>query len=528
MSEYRVDLGMQSIQDGEMLRLDLDGSAVVLARVDGELYAFRAACTHYGGPLDKGVLKGHTVMCPWHHACFDIRSGLRLEPPALNDLPTYPIRMEGREVVITIPDSPSSQPEPEAAPDPQSFVIIGGGAVGNAAAEELRRAGFGGKITLISAVPQVPVDRPNLSKDYLDGHAKPEWMPLRDAGWYSGHNIELRLNTRVTAIDPSVHGITLEDGSTVQYDSLLLATGAEPRQLKVPGIGLSGVFTLRSLADADAIIAAAGENSRGVIIGASFIGMEVAASLVGGRQVAATVVSPETTPFARIFGERIGQLLKHEHETKGVQFKLESEVTQIVGRNGKVHGVELASGELLQADFVVVGIGVSPSTGFLKASGLSIDGRDSSVRVNALLQTSAPDVYAAGDIARWDNGTPEGQRIEHWRVAQQHGVVAAQNMVGRRVDINHLVPFFWTHQWDITLRSVGHASQWDEIIYRGDVEAKDFVAFFVADGQLMAAVSCNRDEEIAALEFIMQDKLSLTPAQMESPDFDLVAYATGN
>ncbi|MBZ0292353.1 MAG: FAD-dependent oxidoreductase, partial [Anaerolineae bacterium] len=255
---------------------------------------------------------------------------------------------------------------------------------------------------------------------------------------------------------------------------------------------------------------------------------EVAASLVGGRQVAATVVSPETTPFARIFGERIGQLLKHEHETKGVQFKLESEVTQIVGRNGKVHGVELASGELLQADFVVVGIGVSPSTGFLKASGLSIDGRDSSVRVNALLQTSAPDVYAAGDIARWDNGTPEGQRIEHWRVAQQHGVVAAQNMVGRRVDINHLVPFFWTHQWDITLRSVGHASQWDEIIYRGDVEAKDFVAFFVADGQLMAAVSCNRDEEIAALEFIMQDKLSLTPAQMESPDFDLVAYATGN
>jgi len=528
VAEYRVDLERQPIQDGEMLRLVLDGHAVVLAGVDGNYYAFRAACTHYGGPLDKGVLKGHTVMCPWHHACFDIRSGLRLEPPALNDLPTYPIRLEGREVIITIPDSPAAQPEPEAATDPRSFVIIGGGAAGNAAAEELRRAGFRGKITLISAAPQVPVDRPNLSKDYLDGHAKPEWIPLRDAGWYAARNIELRLNTRVAAINPDAHTITLEDGSTVQYDSLLLATGAEPRQLKVPGMDLEGVFTLRSLEDADAIIAAAEANSRVVIIGASFIGMEVAASLVGGRQVAATVVSPESTPFSHIFGERIGQLLKHEHETKGVQFKLENGVKQIVGSNGKVHGVELDSGEVLPADFVVVGIGVNPSTDFLNGSGLSIDAHDNSVRVNAFLQTSAPDIYAAGDIARWDNGTPEGQRIEHWRVAQQQGVAAAQNMLGRRVDINHLVPFFWTHQWGITLRSIGHASQWDEIIYRGDVEARDFVAFFVAGGQLKAAVSCNRDEEIAALEFIMRDKLSLTPAQMQSSDFDLVVYATGN
>ncbi|MBZ0302271.1 MAG: FAD-dependent oxidoreductase, partial [Anaerolineae bacterium] len=392
MSEHRIDLGMQPIRDGEMRRLDLDGNAAVLARVDGEFYTFRAACTHYGGPLDKGVLKGHTVMCPWHHACFDIRSGSRLEPPALNDLPTYSVRMEGREVVITIPDSSSAQPASEAQADHRSFVIIGGGAVGNAAAEELRRTGFRGKITIVSAVPQVPVDRPNLSKDYLDGNAKPEWMPLRDAGWYSEHNIELRLNTRVTAIDPNVYSITLEDSNTIQYDRLLLATGAVPRRLNAPGMDLDGVFTLRSMADADAIIAAATENSRVVIIGASFIGMEVAASLVGGRKVAATVVSPETTPFARIFGERIGQLFKHEHETQGVQFKLESEVTQIVGRNGQANGVELASGEFLQADFVVVGIGVSPSTDFLKASGLNMDAHDSSVRVNALLQTSAPDV----------------------------------------------------------------------------------------------------------------------------------------
>jgi NADPH-dependent 2,4-dienoyl-CoA reductase/sulfur reductase-like enzyme len=434
--------------------------------------------------------------------------------------------VEAQEAVITIPDSQPQIPEAEAESDNRNFVIVGGGAAGEAAAEELRRIGFSGNITLISAVPNVPIDRPNLSKDYLDGHAKPEWMPLRGKGWYSEHAIRLHLNTVVKAVHPQSHTLTLGDGSAIKYDKLLLATGAIPRRLNIPGMDLNGVFTLRSQADADAIIAAAKEGQQVVIIGASFIGTEVAASLAGGRKVTATIVAPEDTPFAHIFGDRIGQLFRQEHENNGVRFKLSNEVSQITGKEGQATGVQLASGEILDADFVVVGIGVHLATDFLKTSGLKMNERDGSIRVNEYLLTSDHDVYAAGDIARWDDGSGEGQRIEHWRVAQQQGMVAAQNMMGQEENINHHIPFFWTKQWTINLRSVGFAPQWDDIVYRGQVEEKDFIAFFVAGGQLQAAVSCNRDQETAALEFIIRDKLSLTKAQMSNPDFDLVAHAT--
>lgn len=527
MAEHRVDIAAQPLRQGEMRRLEFEGKAVVLALVDGEYHAFRASCTHYGGPLDKGVLKGHTVICPLHHACFDIRSGARQEPPALNDLPTYPVHVEDHEIVITLPDTPAPQPEITASEE-RHFVIIGGGAAGNAAAEELRRVGFRGKITLISAEPDVPIDRPNLSKDYLDGHAKPEWMPLRGHDWYAKRHIELRLNTRVQTIDPANHAVMLEDGSAIHYDKLLLATGATPRRLNVAGMDLAGVFTLRSMTDADSIIATAKEGQRAVIIGASFIGLEVAASLVGGRKVEATVVAPEAIPFAHIFGERVGHLFQREHEARGVRFRLQSQITQIVGENGRAAGVQLADGELLPADFVIVGVGVRPATEFLNGSGLNLHARDGSILVDAHLRSNDPDIYAAGDIARWDNGSVDGQRIEHWRVAEQHGIAAARNMAGQLANINQHVPFFWTHQWDIHLRSVGFAPQWDEIIYRGEVEAKDFTAFFVAGGRLRAAISCGRDKENAALEFILRDNMPLSTDQMRDPAFDLAAYAAGH
>jgi apoptosis-inducing factor 3 len=525
MAEHQIDLASQPMRDGEMRRLELEGKGVVLAHVEGQYYAFRAGCTHYGGPLNEGVLKSHTIMCPWHHACFDIRNGSRMEPPALNNLPTYTVRTEGQQVFVAL-ESPS-QPVAENQPDNRHFVIIGGGAGGNAAAEALRRVGFQGKVTIISAVPEVPIDRPNLSKDYLDGHAKSEWMPLRDKNWYEQRNIELLLNTKVVAINPQSHSITLADNNSIQYDKLLLATGGTPRRLNVAGMDLANVFTLRSQSDADAIIAATKEGQRAVIIGASFIGMEVAASLVGGYKTNVTVVAPEPTPFAPIFGDKIGQLFRKEHEANGVNFKLQSEVAQIVGANGQVSSVQLKNGETIPADFVVVGVGVSPATDFLKSAGLTLYERDSSVRVNAHLQSSNPDIYAAGDIARWDNGSPDGQRIEHWRVAQQHGIVAAHNMAGQQENINDHIPFFWTKQWDINLRSVGFAKDWDEIIYRGDVEAKNFIAFYVKNNQLQAAVSCKRDAETCAVEFILRDKMPLTREQMANADFDLIAYATG-
>ncbi len=540
MSDHAVGSAKSLLKDGTMLRLDLDGTPVVLARSNGEYYAFGGTCTHYGAPLHEGVLKGHELLCPWHHACFDIRSGERLEPPALNDLPHFAVRIEGDQVIVSLPQDNASEPQGQAdASDTRTFIIVGGGAAGNAAAEELRRAGYRGRLVLISDVPEVPVDRPNVSKDYLAGHADPAWMPLRgDESWYTARDITLRLNTAVEKVDLKSHLIVLRHGESIRYDKLLLATGAIPRHLNVPGADLDGIYLLRRQADADRVIEALkSKGKRVVVVGASFIGMEVAASLASRDGVEVTVVGIEKVPFERILGEKIGLMFQHLHEANGVQFRLNSGVKQFMGKDGQVSGVTLNDGETLSADLVVVGVGVRPATDALLDSGLKLDEKDHSVRVNAALQSSDPDVFAAGDIARWDDGTPSGVRIEHWRLAEQNGIVAARNMLGlpgQSNDMNHHVPFFWTAQWGTELRYVGHAEKWDEIIYRGDPLApakaekgNPFIAFYVLDGKLKAATGSHTDAEIDALEFILRDGMALSPAQMRDPKFDLVAFAEG-
>ncbi len=528
MPDHQVGSAATLLQEGQMKRLDLDGTAIVLIRHQDQYYALAGDCTHYGAPLEKGVLKDFCLMCPWHHAAFDIRSGERLEPPALNDLAAYSVRVDGDQVIVTFPQKNQSEPEGRADPtDSQVFVIVGGGAAGNAAAEELRRAGYRGRIVIVSTAPTLPIDRPNLSKDYLAGEAQPEWIPLRpDEAWYAARGIELRLDTTVTRVDPKKHEITL-GSTTLHYDKLLLATGGTPRQLRdVPGTDLQGVFLLRTLADADRLIEAAGKASHVVIIGGSFIGLEAAASLAGGRKLSVTVVEVEAIPFARNFGDEVGRLFQHEHEANGVQFRLKAQISQLVGTGGQVSGVELKNGELLPADIVLVGVGVRPATDFLNSAGLQLDDKDQSVRVSTTLQTSDPDIYAAGDIARYADGSERGTRIEHWRVAEQHGLVAARNMLGRTEQVKPHVPFFWTKQWKLDFRYVGHAEQWDEIIYRhGKPASRKFVAFYVAGDKLLAAAGIQCDPEMDAIEFLLQDDRSPTPDQMRDESFDLIAFA---
>lgn len=520
MAAHPLGSAATLLNNGEMKRFELEGKGVVLARVEGEYYAFRAACTHYGGPMDEGVLKGYTVMCPWHHACFDIRTGERLEPPALNDLPCYETRIENGNVVVNL-DQTIAAPQHEPSVDNRHFIIVGGGAAGEMAAEELRRQRFSGKITIVSAVSLLPIDRPNVSKDYLSGDAKAEWMPLRQPKWYADRDIEVRLNTRVSRIDPNAKTIQLENGENLRYDKLLLATGGKPRTLNIEGADLANIFTLREQADADRIIQV--EGKRAVIIGSSFIGMEAAYSLTK-RGVQVTVVGLEAVPFEPILGVEVGGVFQAEHEANKVQFRLSSSLERYIGSEGRVTGVQITGGEILDADFVVLGVGVAPATDFLTESGLALNERDRAVMVNTHLQSSLPDIYAAGDIARWESesGTT---RIEHWRLAQQQGMVAARNMLGQQEDFNQRVPFFWTKQWGISLRYVGHAQKWDEILYRGDVAGKNFIAFYVAEGKLLAAAGCKRDAELNALEFILKDNLPLTPEQMQNPDFDLIAYS---
>ncbi len=528
MSEHQVGASDTFLKNGDMRRLELEGKPVVVARVDDHYFAFGGNCSHYGAPLDQGVLKNHSVICPWHHACFDVRTGERQEPPALNDLAHYPVRIDGGQVCVTLPHSNERQPQGKAdGSDARVFVIVGGGAAGNAAAEELRRSGYRGHIILLSAAASTPVDRPNLSKDYLAGAAEADWIPLRDESWYADRDIELRLETRVTQVEPNAHRLVLETGDSLAYDRLLLCTGATARQFRgVEGADLAGIYTLRTLADADRIIAAAQTGKRAVVIGASFIGMEVTSSLAHGRQTAVSVVGADALPFAAVLGERLGQVFQQEHERHGVQFYLKSAVSRFLGDNGRVTGVELKDGTVLPADYVVVGIGVIPATGFLEESGLTLDEKDRSVRVNEQLQTSAPDIYAAGDIARWSSGPDRGTRIEHWRVAQQQGIVAARNMLGQAASIADRVPFFWTQQFDLALRYVGHASAWDEVIFRDEsADERSLLAFYLHNGELLAAAGIRQDARIDAVELVLRDHLHVTPDQLRDPQFDLVAFA---
>jgi apoptosis-inducing factor 3 len=530
MAEHKLGNAASYLNDGQMVRLDIEGNAVLLSRIHGEYYAVSADCTHYGAHLDEGVLKGHTLMCPWHHACFDIRNGARLEPPALNDLAHYRVYVREEALYITLPQDNETEPQGKADPaSSDTFVIVGGGAAGNAASEALRRIGFHGKIIILSESPDLPLDRPNVSKDYLAGHADPAWMPLRaDEAWYKERDIDVRLNTHIARIDPAKHQAILDNGSAVPYTKLLLATGAIPRQLNVPGTDLSGVYLLRTQAHADQIIEAASNGKRAVIIGASFIAMETAWSLASGRGVSVTVVGIEDVPFARVLGNDIGKMLQKEHEENGIQFRLSAEIARIVGENGRVTGVELKSGEVLPADFVIVGVGVRPATDFLADSGLTLENRDKSVYVDTTLCTNDPDIYAAGDIARIQDGG-SSVRIEHWRVAQQHGIVAAKNMFGGKESVTQHIPFFWTHQWNLELRYVGHAEEWDEIIYRqGTPAQKEFVACYMKNNRLLAAAGINRDAEMDAIEFMLHDGLMPSPAQLRSDAFDLIKFARGN
>ena len=485
---------LSELADGEMKEVRAGETPVLLARVDGKCYAVAAHCTHYGAPLADGYLSGDRIVCPWHHACFNARTGALEEPPALDSLAGYPVRVENDEIFVDVPDGAPDRATPamtkRIAEDKRTFAIIGGGAAGYMAAQTLREEGYAGRIVMITRESRAPYDRPNLSKDYLQGHADPEWMLLRGDDFYVEHDIEVLFGKEVTAADAQTRKITFANGDEMDCESLLIATGGEPRRLDVPGGDLQNVFVLRSFDGADSIIAAVEGAKSAVVIGASFIAMEAAFSL-RVRGLTVTVVAPDKVPFERTMGPEIGRLFQSVHESKGVNFRLGEHVASLRGK-AKVDGVGLTSGDTLDADLVVVGVGVSPATAFL--TGIEKQ-KDSSVGVDEFMSLGN-DVFAAGDIASFiDRRTGERTRIEHWRTALQQGRAAARNMLGQRIAYS-AVPFFWTTQFDVTLNYVGHAVGWDRIEYHGDVERKDFLAFYIKDEKVTAVAGMNRDREL--------------------------------
>lgn len=501
------------LADSEMKQLSTEGKEILLARVNGNFHAVGAYCTHYGAPLVEGVLSGERIVCPWHHACFDITTGDLQEPPALDALPCYQVKIENDQVIVRLPDNASDRRTPRMmkrdTKDKRLFVIAGGGAAGYTAAQTLREEGFKGRLVLITRENHLPYDRPNLSKEYLQGNAEPAWLPLRSDDFFAEYDIEVIQGKEIRRIDAAKKTITFADGEMLFCDALLVATGGEPRKLPFQLGTQENVFLLRSYGDADALIAAAEKGKRAVVIGASFIGMEVASSL-RSRGCEVTVVAPDDVPFKKILGAEIGRLFQDIHEENGVRFKLGVSVAGFTGAE-KVTEVILENGEPLGADLVVIGVGVRPATNTLKGVTLHQDG---GVIVGEHMR-AADGVYAAGDIAYFPNPrTGERQRIEHWRTAMQQGRIAAQNMMGKQISYDS-VPFFWTRQFDVGLLYVGHANQWDEIIYQGDLSARDFLAFYIKGNSVVAVAGMNRDQEIAAIEELMRLSRMPTAAQLK-------------
>ncbi len=507
------------LKDGEMKQVDAGGTKILLARVKGKYHAVGATCPHYGAPLAEGALCGERIICPWHHASFDVKTGDLLEPPAIDALPRYEVKIDGENIIVIVPDEAEDRRTPTMTPrdaqDERLFVILGGGAAGYIAAQTLREEGFRGRVLMVTREDRLPYDRPNLSKDYLHGHAEPEWMPLRADEFFDEHGIEVLREKEATSVDAKAKTITFKDGEKLAYDALLVATGGEPRTLPIPGSELKNVMTLRSFSDSDSIIAAAENAKRAVVIGASFIGMEAASSLKT-RGLEVTVIAPELAPFEKTLGGEIGALFKKIHEENGVRFRLGAKLARFAGSD-KIEAVEIESGERIDADLVVVGVGVKPATDFFEGVELSSDG---GVMVDEHLRASEG-LYAAGDIAHFPSSlTGARQRIEHWRTALQHGRIAACNMAGKPVAYDS-VPFFWTRQFEAGLQYVGHTTSWDEIIFHGEVSTQNFLAFYVKENRVRAVAGMNRDSELAAIEGLMRDDRMPTPDKLRGASVDL-------
>jgi apoptosis-inducing factor 3 len=490
-------IAFAELADGGMLAGHVGEEEVMLARVGQEVFATAAHCSHYHGPLADGLVVGDTVRCPWHHACFSLRTGEALHAPALSPIDCWSVEQRDGKVFVTqklsdVKPAPRGKP---AAAAPQRIVIVGGGAAGFAAAEMLRRQGYKGGIVMLSSDDAAPVDRPNLSKDYLAGTAPEDWIPLRGDDFYADNAIELRLRANVAALDPRNREVLLADGGKVAYDRLLLATGAEPVRLPIPGAGLPHVHTLRSLADSRAIVELAKTARRAVVIGASFIGLEAAAAL-RTRAIEVHVVAPEKRPMERVLGPAMGDFVRALHQEHGVVFHLEDTVSAIDGKQ-----VKLKSGGSLEADLVVVGVGVRPRLELADKAGLALD---RGVTVDGFLQTSAPGIFAAGDIARWpDPHGGHGIRVEHWVVAERHGQAAAINMLGLREKFA-AVPFFWSQHYDIQINYVGHAEKWDELAVEGDIAGKDCLLRYKLGGRTLAVASIFRDLASLQAELAME------------------------
>jgi len=450
-------------------------------RQSEQVFATGAVCTHYGGPLAEGLVVDHTIRCPWHHARFDLRTGEAEGAPALNPVACFNVlRHQGMVMIDRKKAADFRVPCPL---NPSSVVIVGAGAAGAACADMLRSKGYSGPVTLAGDEEPGPVDRPNLSKDFLAGTAGEDWIPLRTREHYESIKVDLVNGDPAVRISPAEHTVSLRSGRTLDYGALLLATGAEPRSLPIPGADLPHVFRLRTLADSKAMIAKAQGARACAVIGSGFIGLEVAASL-RHRGLAVSVIARDSVPLSKILGAELGKFIQNLHERQGVRF------FNAKPRAIRADRVDIGDGKFVEADLVILGVGVSPRTALAEAAGIKVD---NGVIVGETLRTSAADVFAAGDLARYPEPVSgEAARIEHWVVAERQGQAAARSMLGIGGAYRQ-APFFWSQHYDVTISYVGHAASWDTCEIKGDLEKRDACAIYRRKGRTIAVATIGRD-----------------------------------
>lgn len=487
------------VPDGGVLIGRVGDSEVLVARRGADLFAVGAFCTHYQGRLAAGLVVGDTIRCPLHHACFSLRTGEALRAPAFDPIDCWDVvRVGDRVFVGTHRREPARRRAPPVSPD--SVAIVGGGAAGFAAADMLRREGYAGVVTVLSADSEPPCDRPILSKDYLAGTAEDAWVPLKSEDYYRERRIDVWLGARVARLDPQTKTLYLTDGRTLAFGACLLATGAEPIQLSVPGAAPGQVLALRTLADSRAIASRASSAKRALVIGASFIGLEVAAAL-RERGLEVHVVAPESQPLVRVLGDEVGLMIRRLHESRGVRFHLGATVSRLEER-----AAMLSDGTRVEdLDLIVAGVGVRAAVALAEQAGLALD---RGVLVNAFLETSVPGIYAAGDIARWpDARSGTRVRVEHWVVAERQGQIAARNMLGLAESFD-AVPFFWSRHYDISIQYVGHAETWDSIEIDGNLDGHDALVRFRLSGRVLAVATIGRGRSALQTEAQMEPAAS--------------------
>jgi len=496
---------LDDIPEDHGIRVTLSDTPILLVRQGDDVHAFSADCPHAGAPLEEGAVCNGRIVCPWHKGTFAIDDGRVIEPPALIGLKRYPVSVEHGNVLVS-----SEAEEPPASfpsADTRMFAIIGAGAAGAAACTALREGGFLGRIALIGPESGEPYDRTALSKFVASGDMPPGEVPsLLPEGFATKRRIE-RIEAQVIKLDAADKRIDLPNELTLHYDAALICTGGTPKPMDVPGANLKRVHLLRSRDDAATLDASLRDAKKAVIVGASFIGLEVASSLKK-RGLDVTVVAPGKIPLATQFGDELGLMFKRLHEKNGVEFRMESKVKALIGDDA-VHAVELDGGETIPADVVIVGTGVRPATDFLQGIALAHDG---GIEVDSAMR-AAPGLYAAGDVAQFPLPRSDADlRIEHWRVAQQHARVAALNMAGGDEHYTG-VPYFWTYHFGKRFEYLGHASEHDDVLIDGDLDSQAFIAYLIKDGKVAAIVACDREAPTAKLAEAMRATLTLDEAR---------------